>query len=176
MQPDDFDGGGDTDALWDANDVAHYLKASRSWVYQKAEAGLLPYLRIGGLLRFDPRAIRAWATDGIPADGQVLVMHGIWRKISSSAQTKAQARRLAQDYERGCERQRLGLDPLPPVDGGGTLAELLQWWLDTFSNGSTYHRGNESTLNKHLFRSELAVAVDCGNAGTDRDVSAQERP
>ena len=34
--------------------------------------------------------------------------------------------------------------------------ELLQWWLDTFSNGSTYHRGNESTLNKHLFRSELA--------------------
>ena len=28
--------------LWDANDAARYLKVSRSWVYQRAEAGLLP--------------------------------------------------------------------------------------------------------------------------------------
>jgi hypothetical protein len=26
------------EALWDANDVARYLKVSRSWVYQRAEA------------------------------------------------------------------------------------------------------------------------------------------
>ena len=49
------------DALWDVKDVAAYLKASRSWVYQRAEAGLLPCLRIGGLLRFDPASIRAHA-------------------------------------------------------------------------------------------------------------------
>ena len=49
------------DALWDARDVARYLKASRSWVYQKAEAGLLPSLRIGGLLRFEPEVVRAWS-------------------------------------------------------------------------------------------------------------------
>jgi hypothetical protein len=48
------------EALWDANDVARHLKASRSWVYQKAEAGILPSLRIGGLLRFDPVEIRAF--------------------------------------------------------------------------------------------------------------------
>ena len=47
-------------SLWDANDVARYLKASRSWVYQKAEAGVLPCMRICGLLRFDPRAIKAF--------------------------------------------------------------------------------------------------------------------
>jgi excisionase family DNA binding protein len=47
--------------LWDANDVARYLKASRSWVYQRAESGLLPCLRIGGLLRFDQDVIRAFA-------------------------------------------------------------------------------------------------------------------
>jgi excisionase family DNA binding protein len=47
--------------LWDANDAAHYLKVSRSWVYQRAEAGLLPCLRVGGLLRFDPAAVRAFA-------------------------------------------------------------------------------------------------------------------
>ena len=49
------------DGLWDAMDVARYLKVSRSWVYQKAEAGLLPFLRIGGLLRFEPDDVRAWS-------------------------------------------------------------------------------------------------------------------
>jgi len=49
------------DELWDANDVARYLKASRSWVYQRAEAGLLPCLRMGGLLRFESETVRAFA-------------------------------------------------------------------------------------------------------------------
>jgi excisionase family DNA binding protein len=47
--------------LWDANDVASYLKVSRSWVYHRAEGGQLPHLRVGGLLRFDPTAVRAFA-------------------------------------------------------------------------------------------------------------------
>jgi len=55
------------DRLWDANDVARYLKVSRSWVYHRAEAGLLPLRRVGGLLRFDPAAIRAFAA-GKPVD------------------------------------------------------------------------------------------------------------
>lgn len=48
-------------ALWDTNDVAAYLKVSRSWVYHQAEAGLLPHMRIGALLRFDPAVIREFA-------------------------------------------------------------------------------------------------------------------
>lgn len=51
---------GDSETVWDALDVARYLKVSRSWVYGQAEAGLLPHRRVGGLLRFDPDAIRAW--------------------------------------------------------------------------------------------------------------------
>ena len=54
-------GGPTSDGLWDANDVAGYLKVSRSWVYHRAEAGQLPCVRVGGLLRFDPAAIRAAA-------------------------------------------------------------------------------------------------------------------
>ncbi len=54
------------DGLWDANDVARYLKVSRSWVYQRAEAGLLPCIRIGGLLRFDPHTVRTFARGGDP--------------------------------------------------------------------------------------------------------------
>jgi len=47
--------------LWTVKDVATYLGVSKSWVYQHAEAGDLPCLRVGALLRFDPDAIRTWA-------------------------------------------------------------------------------------------------------------------
>lgn len=49
------------EGLWKAPDVMAYLKASRSWVYQKAAEGILPSLRICGFLRFDPQAVRAFA-------------------------------------------------------------------------------------------------------------------
>jgi excisionase family DNA binding protein len=49
------------DGLWNAIDVARYLKVSRSWVYHRAEAGELPHLRVGGLLRFDGEVVRAFA-------------------------------------------------------------------------------------------------------------------
>jgi excisionase family DNA binding protein len=58
------------ETLWDANDVARYLRVSRSWVYHRAEAGQLPLRRIGGLLRFDPAAIREFAVgDHMSAGG-----------------------------------------------------------------------------------------------------------
>jgi len=55
-------------SLWDAKDVAAYLKVSRSWVYHRAEAGLLPCVRIGSLLRFEPETIRRLAA-GTAANG-----------------------------------------------------------------------------------------------------------
>jgi excisionase family DNA binding protein len=61
------------ESLWDANDVAAYVKASRSWVYMKAEDGTLPSLRIGGLLRFEPGTVRAFARGELPA-AKVLAM------------------------------------------------------------------------------------------------------
>ena len=54
---------GELEGLWTPQQVANYLKVSRSWVYQKAEAGLIPVIRMTGssLLRFKPDAIRAFA-------------------------------------------------------------------------------------------------------------------
>ena len=49
-------------SLWDALDVARYLKVSRNWVYQQADAGKLPSVRMGGLRRFDPDKIRAFGS------------------------------------------------------------------------------------------------------------------
>jgi predicted DNA-binding transcriptional regulator AlpA len=54
--------------LWDANDVARYIGASRSWVYHQAEAGRLPCIRILGFLRFDPQAVRAFVTESASAN------------------------------------------------------------------------------------------------------------
>lgn len=60
------------ESLWDAKDVAHFLKVSRSWVYQKTEAGELPCLRVGGLVRFEPEAVRAWARGERPLTARIL--------------------------------------------------------------------------------------------------------
>ncbi len=81
---------------------------------------------------------------------------GLWRKIPSEARTKTEARRLAEEFERHAERQRLGLEPLPPVDGGGTLAALLEWWLTDRSSGSPSHEKNQYSVRRHLIASDLA--------------------
>ena len=72
--------------------------------------------------------------------------YGHWCDRVSTARTKTEAKRLATKYERHCERQRLGLEPIAPTDGGGTLGELLAWWLLTYSEGTGSHRRNESCI------------------------------
>ena len=80
---------------------------------------------------------------------------GKWRDKASSARTKTEARRLAGEIERQCERQRLGLEPLPAEDGGGTFDELMNWWLETYSAGSPSHERNKFSVGKNLIGSEL---------------------
>lgn len=68
-----------SEPLWTAKDVAAYLKVSTSWVYLHAEDGSLPSVRIGGLRRFFPVQIHAFARGepiptsnvvGLPARGR----------------------------------------------------------------------------------------------------------
>ena len=42
-----------------ADDVAAYLRTSRSWVYKAAADGTLPSVRIGSVLRFLPASVEA---------------------------------------------------------------------------------------------------------------------
>ncbi len=63
------------DALWTVDDVMGYLRASRSWIYQKVAEGRLPCLRVGGLLRFKSDAVRAWA-EGPEQSASVLTLKG----------------------------------------------------------------------------------------------------
>jgi excisionase family DNA binding protein len=56
----------DPEALLTADDVAKFLKVSRSWVYEHTRSrGLpraerLPHIKLGKYVRFDLRAVRAF--------------------------------------------------------------------------------------------------------------------
>lgn len=50
--------------LWTVKETAAYLAVSTSLVYKQAEAGVMPCLRVGALLRFEPESVRSWARNG----------------------------------------------------------------------------------------------------------------
>jgi excisionase family DNA binding protein len=52
---------GSPEGLWDAREVAAFLRVSRSWVYHRSEEGTLPCVRVGGLLRFHAQKIKDMA-------------------------------------------------------------------------------------------------------------------
>ena len=55
--------------LWDAREAANFLKVSRSWIYARVERDEMPYLRVGGLMRFVPSQLRDWAFTKDPIKG-----------------------------------------------------------------------------------------------------------
>jgi len=49
-----------SEPLLDANDVAARLKVSEHWVRRAVWERKIPFLKVGGHLRFDPVRIEAW--------------------------------------------------------------------------------------------------------------------
>lgn len=60
------------EGLWTVRDVARWAKVSPSWVYRQSEAGRLPSLKVLGVLRFDPPAIKAFFLHGGPSERRVI--------------------------------------------------------------------------------------------------------
>ncbi|MBM3268100.1 MAG: helix-turn-helix domain-containing protein [Candidatus Sericytochromatia bacterium] len=50
--------------LLTVDEIADELSVSRNRVYDLAAAGLIPVVRLGRLLRFDPDQIAEWKRDG----------------------------------------------------------------------------------------------------------------
>jgi excisionase family DNA binding protein len=63
------------DRLWKVRDVCRYLQKGRTWIYSEVAAERIPFLRIGGELRFDPADIKAWARGELPA-AKVVPLNG----------------------------------------------------------------------------------------------------
>ncbi len=50
--------------LWDAHELAQRLGIHRTRLYVLVRRGLIPHVRIGRAIRFDPASIRAWEQSG----------------------------------------------------------------------------------------------------------------
>src|SRR5688572_5525410 len=74
--------------------------------------------------------------------------------IKTKAQGKTEAKRLAIEIEQKVERQRLGLE-MRNNDSAGTVYELLQWWLETYSEGKSSRARNASVVKKHFADDQL---------------------
>ncbi len=61
---------------------------------------------------------------------------GAWITVTSKATTKAQAR--SENPEKW------------------TVADLMRWWLDTYSRHHGAHESNEGTIRNHILGSDLA--------------------
>lgn len=62
------------DAMWSVEKVASFLGMSKSWVYERAESGDLPAVRLGGRLRFSAAAIREYAQRGKSEEPKVIAI------------------------------------------------------------------------------------------------------
>ncbi len=80
----------------------------------------------------------------------------IWRSTPTRARTKGEAKQIAVELEQRAWRQRMGLEQVGQADGGGTVRELMSWWMKTFSEGSTSHPKNASTIKRHLLEGGIA--------------------
>jgi excisionase family DNA binding protein len=74
----------DSETLWTAEDVASYLKVSRSWVYHRAESGRLPHVRVGGLIRFQPHEIRSFVDSTAQAPARAKSLSSSRRALHSA--------------------------------------------------------------------------------------------
>ena len=81
--------------------------------------------------------------------------HGRWQQTASDAENKTEARRLAAELQRHHERVRLGIEVAPAEDGGGTVDELVEWWVETYLSKSPGFTRAVGTVRKHLMGSRL---------------------
>ena len=102
----------------------------------------------------------------------------IWRSTPTRARTKGEAKRIAAELEQRAWRQRMGLEQVGGADGGGTVRELMTWWMKTFSEGTTSHPKNASTIKRHLLEGAIAEVrlanLSKGRVETFLDEKAKE--
>jgi integrase len=81
---------------------------------------------------------------------------GLWQAEPCAGSTKAEAKSLAIDIEKRAERQRHGLEALPPADGGGTLGDLLDWWLETYAKPRVSYERDQYNIRRHFLPDPIA--------------------
>lgn len=66
----------DDEPLWNVRRTAHYLAVSETTVRAWQQAHLIPFIKIGGTIRFVPEEIREWAADRAVVPRHDVPRHG----------------------------------------------------------------------------------------------------
>lgn len=78
---------------------------------------------------------------------------GAWVRRATTARTRHDAKLLHAEFIRQAERQRHGLEPLPP-EVGYTLWKLCEWWLENHVSERSKRR-TKSLLDVHVKRAAI---------------------
>jgi integrase len=78
---------------------------------------------------------------------------GRWKRVVTTAKSKAEARRLATEMEQRAERERFGLEERPS-DCTLTLGQLCEWWLENRCPKRS-HYIESKRLGKHVLKTKL---------------------
>jgi integrase len=82
---------------------------------------------------------------------------GSWVATATTAKTKSEAKRIAEDLERRCERQRLGLEVMP-IDSNMTFGQLCEWWLKEWCPAPSLAR-EQCRLRRHCIEDPLGKVL-----------------
>ena len=77
------------------------------------------------------------------------------RRLSTEAVSKREALEMAAELEARAARQRRGDERLPAKDGGGSVVQLCEDWLEQYSVQLSDHRNNQSRVRAHVAGSAI---------------------
>ena len=80
---------------------------------------------------------------------------GRWVQHVCKAQSKTEAKRLANEMEQKSERQRLGLEA-KPSDPSMTLGILMEWWMTEYPGSRLADVGRRASISKHFIKARIA--------------------
>lgn len=102
---------------------------------------------------------------------------GRWTAQASSARTKTEARRLAEDFERKAERIRLGLEPAMVATGDRTVGDIVGWWLETVWIGRPSYPKAKSAISAHILKAPFSAKrpQDVAPAEIEHYLEAKQR-
>ena len=105
---------------------------------------------------------------------QVIDAAGRRRCVASKATTKKDANGLAVEMEAKFERQRLGQEPADLEDGGGTVDELMAWWIRQVPAAGGVGHGRVEHPQAHHRVGAREAAADAGDGREGRPVPHRE--
>ena len=80
---------------------------------------------------------------------------GRWQDKVCDAKSKGRAAELQREIQVAEDRARHGLDQRPPKDGGGTVDEMVEWWVNQFLAKRASYAQCIGTIRKHIIGSKL---------------------